>query len=266
MPAPTRGSSHSPSGIPYSGSASGEHMTFAEFKLLAHEMYDSIPPQYVEGIDGLVVEREALPHPALPEIYTLGECRTEQYPSEFGGPGDVRSTIVIFYGSFVRLAELNEDWDWEEELWETITHEVRHHLESLAAEDALEVEDYVFDQNFARREGEPFDPFFYQDGRELGERTFEVDGDVFVERTVTADELAAGRVLFRWRHGTAVVPLPAPLGDLHFVTLEGLPEGPGEVVLVLRRPQSAWAGLRAALGGRKPKVHQSRVQIEAVEA
>jgi hypothetical protein len=240
-------------------------MTLEDFDLRAHEMYATIPPQYLEGIDALVVKEKALPHPSLPDIYTLGECRTEHYPSDYGGPGEVRSFVVLFYGSFLHLSELDTEWDWEEELWETITHEVRHHLESLAVEDDLEVEDYVVDQNFARRAGEAFDSDFYRDGRLLQDGVYAVDGDIFVEHEVSTEELAARTVAFRYTGGDVVVPLPDPLGSVHFVALHGLPEGEGDVLLVLRRRRNLWGAFRTSFFGSSSDVLHSHAQVKAAE-
>jgi hypothetical protein len=238
-------------------------MTFAEFKARAHELYDSIPLDFREGIDGLIVEPSAVPHPTLPDIYTLGECRSEAYPSDFGGPGDVRSFVHLYHGSFRRLSELDDEFDWEEELWETITHEIRHHLEWLASEDALEVQDYVEDQNFARREGEAFDAFFYRSGRDRGGGVFEVDRDLFIERGIRreADE---AEFSIPWRGHTLRVPRPEPLGDVHFVVIEGdLPDPPpGELVLVLVREQGLGEKLLGLLGGAKPRVLETMADAE----
>jgi hypothetical protein len=239
-------------------------MTFDEFSARAHEMYESIPAQYREGVDGLVVEAGAVPHPELADIYTLGECRTEHYPSEFGGPGTIRSFVVLFHGSFRRLAALDEEFDWEGELWETITHEVQHHLESLASEDALEVEDWVIDQNFARRDGKPFDPGFFREGVRLDEEeaVYEVDGDVFLEREVDAEDIAAGALVLEWDEREFRVPLPDPLADTHFLTVEGVDEEGGDVVLVLLRRRGVWESLRTALKGGGAGVVQSTVRAE----
>lgn len=98
-------------------------MTFEEFERRAHEVFDGIPPDFREGVDGLAVERRAVPHPDLPDVYTLGECLTENYPTEWGGAGEVRSIVVLYYGSFLRLSRMEEGWDWEEEIWETVTHD-----------------------------------------------------------------------------------------------------------------------------------------------
>lgn len=237
-------------------------MTFDEFERRAHEMFEAIPTDFKEGVDGLEVERRAVPHPSLPDIYTLGECKTEQYPGDFGGPGEVRSFVVLYYGSFLRLSRRSDDWDWEGELWETITHEIRHHLESLALEDALEVEDYVFDQNFARREGESFEPFFYRDGRRIGSGSFEVDGDLFIEVDVGPDELEAGTVRLERPSGRIDVPLPEPLGDVHFLTVDEASDEDGETIAVLVRKKSFLDSVRGALLGRAPDVRRSRLNVE----
>jgi hypothetical protein len=237
-------------------------MNFKQFAARAHEMFESIPEEYREGVDGLLVEAEAQPHPELADIYTLGECRTEQYPSDYGGPGSVRSFVVVFHGSFQRLSELDEGFDWEAELWETITHEVKHHLESLASEDALEVEDWVMDQNFARRQGEPFDPSFFRGGVPLEQGGFEVDGDLFVEHPLDTAEIAAGSVAVEWEGRTLELPLPEAPGETHFVTVEDLEDDAGEFVVVLVRRRGVWDALRSALAGGTVPVTTSSVRLD----
>jgi predicted Zn-dependent protease with MMP-like domain len=239
-------------------------MTFAEFERRAHEVFDEIPPEYREGVDGLVVERRAVAHPELPEVYTLGECLTETYPTEWGGAGEVRSFVALYYGSFLRLSRLQEGWDWEEEIWETVTHEVRHHLESLALDDELEVRDYADDQNFARREGVEFEPFFFRSGEPLGPGAWEAGGDVFLECEVGAERARSGApVELEWEGRPLALPLPSPLGDVHFVTLEDVPTPKGELIVVLVRRRGMWESLRSALSGRAPEVLESFVSIGA---
>lgn len=233
-------------------------MTFAEFERRAHEVFDGIPPEYREGVDGLAVERRAVAHPELPEVYTLGECVTETYPTEWGGAGEVRSVVVLYYGSFLRLARMEEAWDWEEEIFETVTHEVRHHLESLALEDELEVRDYADDQNFARREGMEFEPLFFRSGEPLGPGAWEVSGDVFLEREFRGDgALPRAPVRVEWEGRTLSFPVPSPLGDVHYVTLEDVSAPKGDLVVVLLRRRGRWESLRALLSGRKPEVLES---------
>ena len=234
-------------------------MTFQEFEARAREVFADIPPEYREGVDGLVVERRTAFHPTLPEIYTLGECVTENYPTEFGGPGEVRSFVVLYYGSFLALSARGEGWDWEEEIFETVTHEVRHHLESLARDDALEVLDWVEDQNFRRREGEPFDPLFYRGGEEVEPGAWEVAGDLFVERELSGGEAWAD---FALEGRSFRVAAPGEPADVHFVTLEDLSDEAGDVVLVLHRRRGTWERLRAALTGRGPGVAHAFARTE----
>jgi predicted Zn-dependent protease with MMP-like domain len=217
-------------------------MDFHEFERVAREAYAAIPPDFREGVDGLDVTRETVPHPTLPEIFTLGECKSEFFPSEFGGAGEVRSVVVLYYGSFLELSRRDEAWDWEGEIWETITHEIRHHLESLAGEEALEELDYAEDQNFARREREPFEPLFFRDGNPVAEGAWEVDGDLFVEVPVGEEEARRGEVAVRLPDGERRLPLPSPLGDVHYVRLPPLAEDGGEAfaVLVRRRGWREW--------------------------
>ena len=80
------------------------------------------------------------------------------------------------------------DFDWEGELWETLTHELQHHLESLADEDALEAMDYAVDESFKRERGEPFDPWYFQWGEPLDDGVYRVEDEVYIERVLTEEE------------------------------------------------------------------------------
>jgi hypothetical protein len=235
-------------------------MTFDEFERTAREMFDEIPPELRGGVEYLVVSKDTVPHPELPEIYTLGECATGEYDVGVDAPGAVRSGVHLYYGSFRALAGLHDDFDWEGELWETLTHEVMHHRESTAGEDALEDLDYAEDENFKRREGLPFDPFFYRMGAPVDEGTWEVDGDLFVERAIEAAEFAASPELaVRIEGEELTVPRPDALGDVHFVYLDGLYEEQGDIALVLVRRRGTLESLRSLFRTRGPEVLESSV-------
>jgi len=245
-------------------SGQGGELTFAEFEELAWRYWEEIPAEYKEGVDGLVVERRALPHPELPEVYTLGECHTERYPGEFGGSELIRSAVVLYYGSFLRVSRQDPEFDWGEELWETLTHELQHHLESLASEAGLEELDYAMDENFKRLDGEPFDPYFYRSGVPLAEGVWKVERDYFIEREFRGGAELGERIEFEWRGERYAVEVPAELGDITFVWLEeGVArEDPEEVYLVLVRRRGVLAALRGMLGGERPNVVE--VAAEAV--
>lgn len=237
-------------------------MTFDQFERRAHEMFDEIPDDYRAGVSYLVVSEEALPHPELPDIYTLGECATGEYDFGIDGEGGVRSGVHLYYGSFRALYDLDQGFDWEEELWETITHEIRHHRESTAGEDALEDLDYAEDENFKRREGLPFDPFFYRMGHAVEERRWEVDGDLFIELPMDAAEFDRTPEMVVTLDGEDLtVPRPDRFGDVHFVYLDGLYEDAADIALVLVRRRGALESLRSIFRSRSPEVLDSAVDF-----
>ena len=255
------------------------------FEKLALEYWAEIPDAYKRGVDGVRVEQDAKAHADLPDVYTMGECVTEAYPSDFGGPETIRSAVVLYHGSFAALAELDPAFDWEDELWETITHELRHHLESLADEDALEDVDYAADENFKRYEGDPFDPTFYRAGEPVEEppqlrvagAAFEVgawrvEGDWFFQATYDAARPPAGRAALVWQGARHAFDVPALSADVAFLVL-----GPGfepapverhhvdEVCVVLVRRTPAWRAALDALRGRAPGSEEIEVEVETTQ-
>ena len=236
-------------------------MRFAAFQRQAAGVWEEIPDEYRSGVDGLVVERKAQPHPTLPDIYTLGECLTESYPSDWGGPDTTRSVLVLYFGSFRRLSELDPEFDWEYEIWETVTHELRHHLESLAAEGALEDLDYAMDENFKRLEGDPFDPEFYRYGERVAPGVFEAERDVFVEIEYEAGNPPGPRVAFDWGGGRASVERPEEIGDVAFLqVIDGLDLGEHALCVVLVRRRGWMEKLRSVLRSAEPRI----VDVEVV--
>jgi predicted Zn-dependent protease with MMP-like domain len=238
-------------------------MDFKEFERRARRVWDEIPAEFREGVDGLVVERDPEPHPTLPGTYTLGECVTEAYPSEYDGPDNVRSIVVLYYGSFRGVAADDPEFDWAYEIWETVTHEIRHHLESLADEDDLEEVDYAADENFKRLAGRPFDPEFYRSGEQTAPGIFEVEQDVFMEITYPADAEPRPWLEFSWNGAAHRVKTPATLGDVCFLQImDGLDAGPGNLCLVVVRSRSGLTALRDWLRRRPPEIVQGEAAAE----
>lgn len=242
-------------------------MTFEEFERHARRAYEEIPERYLEGIDGLVVQRGAPAHPTLPGVYTLGQCLTEEHLSDFGGPDTTRSVIALYWGSFRALARQDPDFDWEGEIWETLTHELRHHLESLARDDALEGVDYAADQTFNREEGLPFDPWYFQHGDDVGDGVYRVEREYYVEQVWSAEDFeAASHIELSWRGRRWRIERPDRLGDIHFVFLGQLDEREPEVVeLVLVRKRSWWKDLARLTGASSPLVLESEAVAEPVD-
>jgi len=158
-----------------------QELEFQEFERRAREIYDALPREFRRGVDGLVVSPERVSHPRIPDLCTLGECLTENHLSDFGSPDTTRSTIVLYWGSFSALAAGDPGFDWQRELWETLTHELRHHLEWLAGEDSLEELDYAVLHASARAAGMSFDPWYYRRGERVSKGTFRVEDQLYVE-------------------------------------------------------------------------------------
>jgi hypothetical protein len=235
-------------------------MNLIQFEKIANEVWQQIPEQYKEGIDGLILEQDAHTHPEHDDFFTLGECVTEAYPSEYGGPDTIRSAVVLYYGSFRAIALENDEFDWRHEIHETILHELQHHLEHLAAEDTLEDFDYAVEENFRRAEGEPFDPLFYRAGELVADDTYRVEDDVFVElRSRTND---AVDYLLDWEGETYRVTIPKSEADVLFVVLEEEMSGvPGDLCVVRLRHKGALGTLRAAFSGQS--VEEVLVPVQA---
>lgn len=199
-------------------------MRFEDFGSLVESLQGDIPREFQGGVVAIEVSPKSVPHPIRADVYTLGEC----IPLEWSGSGaDLQSRVVLYHGSFQALARLGE-FDWRAEAWETLTHELRHHLEWRANVAALEAYDWAAEENFKRHEGEPFDPAFYRSGERIAEGVWKVDDDVFLE---------AGDAL-TWhgaRYEVKITDAARPL----YVILDGLAEPPpGEAVLVLPRRAS----------------------------
>jgi len=238
-------------------------MDLKEFERQARRAFDEIPEDFKEGIDGLTVSRDAPTHPTLPEVFTLGHCVTEEHLSEYGSPDTTRSTIVLYWGSFRELSKRDPDFDWEAELWETLTHEIRHHLESLAGDDALEDVDYAADELYNRQEGLEFDPWYYQRGQSLGGGVYVVEGRSYLEMPQDARAFAAaGEIDFRWRGRRYRLQRPEELGDVHFVRALGDDFEDEEVELVLVRRRSSWESLKRLARRSAPVVLESEGEVE----
>ncbi len=222
-------------------------MTLEEFRALVDRLQHEIPAEFASGVADVEVSSKTVPHPVHRGVYTLGEC----VPLNWTGDGsDLQSRIVLFYGSFLALARGDPSFDWRGEAWETLTHELRHHLEFRAHQAKLEDYDWAAEQNFARHEGKAFDPVFYRSGEQIAPAVYTVEEDVFLE--ANADFSWHGR---RYRAPIANIAPPA------FLTLRGLSDAPhGDVILVLKK--------RAALSDlwRRSAITQRAVEVTPVDA
>jgi hypothetical protein len=225
-----------------------------DFENMIRRMEQEVPAEFLAGVAEVAVSPRTVPHPTRDEIFTLGECIP--LPEMDGGAEGIQSRVVLYYGSFQALARIAPGFDWRAEAWDTLTHELRHHLEWRARAPDLEAYDRAAEHNFARQDGEPFDPLFFLDGDPAGADSYRVDDDVFLDEKVE-EVPPERRLLWHGRVYRIAVPLEATLPA--FLTIEGIAEPPeGELVLVLRRGP----GLRDLF--RRPAVFQAAVRAVEV--
>jgi hypothetical protein len=145
----------------------------------------------------------------------------------------LQSRIVVYHGSFAALARVQDGFDWRREAWETLTHELRHHLEWRARAPDLENFDWAVEHNFARHEGDPFDPTFFLSGELDPSGNYQVEDDVFIDHLVRS---IPPSVTFSWQGLSYRATIPEGAELPCFLTVEGVADPPeGDLVLVLRR-------------------------------
>lgn len=112
-------------------------LSIDEFESMANDLFDEIPPPLLEGLNGgiIIQEEPCQEDPDLPDVYVLGHYVEDPY-----GLG---CYIVLYYGSFVAVLGDEPREVWEEELWETMIHEVQHHVEARAGESNLDIQDMI---------------------------------------------------------------------------------------------------------------------------
>jgi hypothetical protein len=207
-------------------------MRLSDFETMVRRLCTEVPADFFEGIAEVVVSPRTVPHPDREDIFTLGEC--DPLPVEVGsGVEGLQSRIVLYHGSFAALAGLQDGFDWRHETWETLTHELRHHLEWRARAPDLENFDWAVEHNFARQEGEPFDQTFFLSGEVEPSGNYRVEDDVFIDQIVHS---MPASVTFSWlgQSYRALTPEGAQLPC--FLTVEGVADPPeGDLILVLRR-------------------------------
>lgn len=221
-------------------------MRLADFEALVRRLTAEVPEEYLEGVATVDVSRRTVPHPDRTDIWTLGECIP--LPAVDADPEAVQSRVVLYHGSFLALSRTDPGFDWREETWETLTHELRHHLEWRARAPDLEALDEAAEANFARQDGEPFDPLYFLSGLPAGDRLYRIDHDFFLDLVVSARRIP-GVLRFRWQGHPLAVDWPEGGHLPAFLSVDELPDPPpGELVLVVR----ARPGIRDLFRRRAP--------------
>lgn len=165
---------------PEAGYARRVVMDFETFAARARQLADAIPAEFMEGIETVDVHEDTLPHPLVPDVFTLGECATSPL-SDPSGQDPFKSIVHLYYGSFVALAESDPSFDVDAELEETIEHEVQHHIEDRAGAQALSEEDALFETHARFRAGLEVPVGWYRQGEPIAPGLWAIDLDLFLE-------------------------------------------------------------------------------------
>ncbi|MFV1988119.1 MAG: hypothetical protein ACC682_12620 [Gemmatimonadota bacterium] len=208
-------------------------MNRVAFGELAGRMWDDIPAEAREGVERVTVVDDVLTHPDSSEVFTLGECVTQSWPDGYS-EGAVRSELLLYHGSFAALADEDAAFDWADELWETILHELLHHREAAARQSGLDDFDWAEEQNRLRWNGWPFDPAFYTVVPAGPDGVVRLDSELFLETVITPEAAEAG---FEWRDEayTVRVPIDVTVAFVEVTNLAG-----GRLCLVVRRRRRWW--------------------------
>ncbi|MDD2218040.1 MAG: metallopeptidase family protein [Eubacteriales bacterium] len=110
-------------------------VTIDEAQKILEEYAEALPRELYKELNGgiLLLPDKIISEDAVDDdLFTLGE-----YCSDFV----MGRYIVIYYGSFYELFKDSDEDEWREELKETLYHEFVHHIEDLAGERGLEIQD-----------------------------------------------------------------------------------------------------------------------------
>ena len=117
-----------------------------EMQTLLDDIAESLPGEFYTQLNGgiiLMPQAKRDRRKGAEGLYILGE---------YYRGGNLGRYIAIYYGSFERVYGHLPKEQLAEQLAATLKHEFRHHLESLAGERGLEIEDELFLADYMRRQ------------------------------------------------------------------------------------------------------------------
>lgn len=110
-------------------------VTIEEAQEILDEVAEELPPEIFKELNGgvlLLPDAKLSPEAKSEDLYVMGEYRNTFSMGRY---------IIIYYGSFEALYGDRSRVRFKRELRKTLRHELTHHLESLAGERDLEIED-----------------------------------------------------------------------------------------------------------------------------
>lgn len=122
-------------------------ISIEEMEIMLEELAGDIPNDLYKDLNGgiiLLPETKLNKNHNTNDLYILGEYH---FSSNMG------RYIAIYYGSFSCVYKHLSKDNYKKEIDKILKHEFRHHLESLAGERGLEIEDAIYIANYLKRHG-----------------------------------------------------------------------------------------------------------------
>ena len=114
-------------------------ISYDEIGIMLDEIAGGIPDDLFRELNGgVILLPDTQLHPesgGADNLYILGQYHNQ--------PRGLGRYITIYYGSFIRVYGYCTPDRQKEELKKIVFHEFRHHLESLAGDRSLEIQDAV---------------------------------------------------------------------------------------------------------------------------
>ncbi|EGY79835.1 metallopeptidase family protein [Peptoniphilus indolicus] len=106
-----------------------------DFQEILEELYEELPESIYDGLTGgIIVEEECKYYEDEPGLICLGVYERSM----------LGKCIRIYYGSFMNMYSWYDRDSLKDELRKTLHHELTHHIEFLAKDNDLELEDIEF--------------------------------------------------------------------------------------------------------------------------
>lgn len=108
-------------------------------------MIEELPEDLFRELNGGILLQEIKkthPESIGENLYIMGEYHNSHAMGRY---------IIIYYGSFMHVYGRFSEDKLKAQISKTLRHEFRHHLESLAGEDDLEVEDAIQMMRYKQR-------------------------------------------------------------------------------------------------------------------
>ena len=120
-----------------------EDITLEEFGLLLDEVAEALPEEIFVNLNGGInLLPDALHHPEGGSLFILGQ---------YHHGGNLGRYITIYYGSFMQLYGRSSRQYLKKQLDRVLRHEFLHHLESMAGEKDLEIQDAIELMRYKKR-------------------------------------------------------------------------------------------------------------------